>query len=142
MTPAEDMSPWQQPEAIKACLSGRRIAVVGLSSNPARPSYGVAAYLLRAGFDVIPVNPQEDVILGLPCYPDLASVPGTIDLVDVFRQSDAVLAIAESAIAVGAKGLWLQLGVFHPTALRLAEDAGLNCVADLCTKIEHARLSV
>jgi predicted CoA-binding protein len=87
------------------------------------------------------VNPQEDVILGLPCYPDLASVPGTIDLVDVFRQSDAVLAIAESAIAVGAKGLWLQLGVFHPTALRLAEDAGLNCVANLCTKIEHARLN-
>jgi predicted CoA-binding protein len=141
MTPAEDMSPWQQPEPIKACLSGRRIAVVGLSSNPARPSYGVAAYLLRAGFDVIPVNPQEDVILDLPCYPDLDSVPGTIDLVDVFRQSDAVLAIAESAIAVGAKGLWLQLGVFHPTALRLAEDAGLNCVANLCTKIEHARLN-
>ena len=135
------MSPWQQPEPIKACLSGRRIAVVGLSSNPARPSYGVAAYLLRAGFDVIPVNPQEDVILDLPCYPDLDSVPGTIDLVDVFRQSDAVLAIAESAIAVGAKGLWLQLGVFHPTALRLAEDAGLNCVANLCTKIEHARLN-
>lgn len=135
------MSPWQQPEPIKACLSGRRIAVVGLSSNPARPSYGVAAYLLRAGFDVIPVNPQEDVILDLPCYPDLDSVPGTIDLVDVFRQSDAVLAIAESAIAVGAKGLWLQLGVFHSTALRLAEDAGLNCVANLCTKIEHARLN-
>ena len=140
MTPTGDMSSWQQPEVIKACLSGSRIAVVGLSSNPARPSHGVAAYLLQAGFDVVPVNPREDTMLGLPCYPDLASVPGTIDLVDVFRQSNAVLAIAESAIAVGAKGLWLQLGVFHPTALRLAEDAGLNCVADLCTKIEHARL--
>ena len=135
------MRSWQKPEAIKACLSGSRIAVVGLSNNPARPSYGVAAYLLQAGFDVIPVNPQEDVILGLPCYPDLASVPGTIDLVDVFRQSEAVLAVAESAIAVGAKGLWLQLGIFHPEALRLAENAGLTCVANLCTKIEHARLT-
>ncbi len=141
MTLAEDMRWWQKPEAIKACLSGSRIAVVGLSNNPARPSYGVAAYLLQAGFDVIPVNPQEDVILGLPCYPDLAAVPGTIDLVDVFRQSEAVLAVAESAIAVGAKGLWLQLGIFHPEALRLAEDAGLTCVANLCTKIEHARLT-
>lgn len=141
MTPAQDMRWWQKPEAIKACLSGSRIAVVGLSNNPARPSYGVAAYLLQAGFDVIPVNPQEDVILGLPCYPDLASVPGTIDLVDVFRQSEAVLAVAESAIAVGAKGLWLQLGIFHPAALRLAENAGLTCVANLCTKIEHARLT-
>ena len=132
---------WQKPEAIKACLSGSRIAVVGLSNNPARPSYGVAAYLLQAGFDVIPVNPQEDVILGLPCFPDLAAVPGPIDLVDVFRQSEAVLAVAESAIAVGAKGLWLQLGIFHPEALRLAEDAGLTCVANLCTKIAHARLN-
>ena len=141
MIPARDLRLWQQPEAIQACLSGSRIAVVGLSSNPARPSYGVAAYLLQAGFDVIPVNPREEAVLGLRCYPDLASVPGTIDLVDVFRQSDAVLAIAESAIAVGAKGLWLQLGVFHPAALRLAKDAGLHCVANICTKIEHARLN-
>ena len=142
MIPARDLRLWQQPEAIQACLSGSRIAVVGLSSNPARPSYGVAAYLLQAGFDVIPVNPREEAVLGLRCYPDLASVPGTIDLVDVSRQSDAVFPIAESAIAVGAKGLWLQLGVFHPTALRLAKEAGLHCVADLCTKIEHARLNL
>ena len=80
-------------------------------------------------------------MLGLRCYPDLASVPGTIDLVDVFRQSDAVFPIAERHNG-WRQGLWLQLGVFHPAALRLAEEAGLHCVADLCTKIEHARLNL
>jgi predicted CoA-binding protein len=132
---------WQQPEDIQQCLAGKRIAVVGLSSNPARPSYGVARYLMAAGYDVIPVNPSESTILGSPCYPDLESIPGPVDLVDVFRQSDAVLPIAQSAVAVGAKGLWLQLGVFHEEALTLARSAGLACVANLCTKIEHHRLA-
>ena len=137
-----DLSQWQSDDAIKRCLEGARIAVVGLSSNPARPSFGVAEYLLHAGYQVVPVNPKEDEILGLPCYPDLESIPGKIDLVDVFRQADAVLPIAESAIAVGAKGLWLQLGVYHPQALALAKNAGLACVADKCTKIEHRTLSL
>ena len=137
-----DLSQWQSDDAIKRCLEGARIAVVGLSSNPARPSFGVAEYLLHAGYQVVPVNPKEDEILGQTCYPDLESIPGNIDLVDVFRQSDAVLPIAESAVAVGAKGLWLQLGVYHPQALILAQRAGLACVADKCTKVEHRNLSL
>lgn len=119
------------------CLETQRIAVVGLSSNPARPSYGVASYLQKVGYEVIPVNPAEKTILGAPCYASLEEIPGQVDLVDVFRQSEAVLPIARSAIAIGAKGLWLQLGVINAEALLLAEAAGLDCVADLCTKVEH-----
>jgi len=136
------LSQWQSDDAIKRCLEGGRVAVVGLSSNPARPSFGVAEYLLQVGYEVVPVNPNEDEILGRACYADLQSIPGRVDLVDVFRQSDAVLPIAESAIAIGAKGLWLQLGVYHPRALALAQQAGLACVADKCTKIEHRSLSL
>ena len=136
-----ELSQWQSEDAIKRCLAGGRIAVVGLSSNPARPSFGVAEYLLQAGYEVVPVNPNEDVILGRACYPDLESIPSKIDLVDVFRQSDAALPIAKSAIAIGARGLWLQLGVYHPQALMVAQRAGLACVADLCTKVEHRTLS-
>ena len=137
-----DLSQWQSDDAIKRCLAGARIAVVGLSSNPTRPSFGVAEYLLHARYQVVPVNPNEDEILGQTCYPDLESIPGKIDLVDVFRQSDAVLSIAESAIAIGAKGLWLQLGVYHLRALALARSAGLTCVTDKCTKVEHQTLSL
>ena len=137
-----DLSKWQSDDAIKRCLETRRVAVVGLSSNPARPSFGVGKYLLHAGYQIVPVNPKEDEILGLTCYPDLESIPGKIDLVDVFRQSDAVLSIAESAIAIGAKGLWLQLGVYHLRALALARSAGLTCVTDKCTKVEHQTLSL
>ena len=82
-----DLSQWQSDDAIKRCLEGARIAVVGLSSNPTRPSFGVAEYLLHAGYQVVPVNPKEDEILGQTCYPDLESIPGHIDLVDVFRLS-------------------------------------------------------
>ena len=137
-----ELSQWQSDDAIKRCLAGGRIAVVGLSSNPARPSFGVAEYLLQAGYEVVPVNPNEDEILGRACYPDLESIPSKIDLVDVFRQSDAALPIAKSAIAIGARGLWLQLGVHHPQALMIAQHAGLACVADLCTKVEHQTLSL
>lgn len=137
-----ELSQWQSDDAIKRCLTGGRIAVVGLSSNPARPSFGVAEYLLQAGYEVVPVNPNEDEILGRACYPDLESIPSKIDLVDVFRQSDAALPIAKSAIAIGARGLWLQLGVYHPQALMVAQHAGLACVADLCTKVEHRTLSL
>ena len=139
--PDRPTNSWQDPLNINRCLEARRIAVVGLSSNPARPSYGVAAYLKAAGYEVIPVNPSEESVLGLPCYPDLEAIPGTVDLVNVFRQSNAVLPIAQSAIYIGAKGLWLQLGVINGQALTLAQNAGLACVADLCTKVEHQRRS-
>ena len=135
-----NMTAWQQPEVIQRCLHVKRIAIVGLSSNPARPSYGVAEYLINAGYEIFPVNPEEQEVLGFKCYPDLQAIPVDIDLVDVFRQSDAVLSIARSAVAINAKGLWLQLGVYHAAALSMAQQAGLACVADLCTKVEHRRL--
>lgn len=132
---------WQDPLDIAQCLNANRVAIVGLSSNPARPSHGVASYLKAVGYEVIPVNPSETTILGLPCYPSLKAIPDQVDWVDVFRQSDAVMPIAEDAITIGAKGLWLQLGVVNEAALTLARDAGLACVADLCPKIEHQRRS-
>lgn len=118
----------------------RRIAVVGLSANAARPSYGVARYLIDHGYEIIPVNPAESEILGLRCYPDLASIPGAVDIVDVFRKAEDVLPIAQEAVRIGAKSLWLQLGVINEAAITLADTAGLALVVDRCIKIEHARL--
>jgi len=118
----------------------RNIAVVGMSANPDRPSNEVAQYLRRAGYTVIPVNPAYREILGEKCYPGLREVPVEIDLVDVFRNPDDVMPIVEDAIAVGAKSLWLQLGVIAPGAVARAEAAGLAVVMDRCTKIEHRRL--
>ena len=117
----------------------RRIAVVGLSSNPGRPSYGVAAYLLEHGYQVIPVNPREDAVLGQTAYDTLLEIPHPVDLVDVFRASDAVPEIARQAVSIGAKALWLQLGVISPIGIEIAEAAGLEVIVDLCIKIEHAR---
>ena len=130
----------QQPEVIAAALGASSIAIVGLSSNPMRPSYGVAEYLINAGFEVIPVNPREQEILGLLCYANLADVPMAIDMVDVFRESSAVPDIAQQAVAVGAKFLWLQLGVISDEGATIAEAGGMHCVMDLCTKIEHQLL--
>jgi predicted CoA-binding protein len=131
----------QQPEVIAAALGASTIAIVGLSSNPMRPSYGVAEYLINAGFEVIPVNPREQEVLGLHCYASLAEVPVAIDMVDVFRESSAVPDIAQLAVAIGAKFLWLQLGVISDEGVGIAEAGGMQCVVDLCTKIEHQRLS-
>ncbi|HMQ30769.1 MAG TPA: CoA-binding protein [Chloroflexaceae bacterium] len=117
----------------------RTIAMVGLSSNPYRPSHFAAIYMLAAGYNVIPVNPREREVLGRPCYPSLRDVPEPVEIVDVFREPAAVPAIVEEAIAVGARVLWLQLGVIHLEAARRARDAGLEVVMDACVKIEHAR---
>ena len=127
----------QQPGVITDALSARTIAIVGLSANPTRPSYGVARYLIEAGYQVIPVNPREQEVLGLPCYPNLASVPVAIDVVDVFRESAAVAEIARESVAIKAKFLWLQLGVISDEGVAIAEAGGMQCVVDLCTKIEH-----
>ena len=117
----------------------RRVAMVGLSPNPFRPSHFVAVYLISEGYHVIPVNPRESQILGRPSYPSLSAVPGPIDVVDIFRESSAVPAIVEDAIAVGAKVVWMQLGVIHEQAAERARRAGLEVVMDRCMKIEHAR---
>lgn len=128
-----------QSEIAETLKTARTIAVVGLSNNPARPAYGVAAYLQRVGYTVIPVGPDPEV-LGRQAYPDLPSVPVRIDLVDIFRRPEFVLPHVQEAIAVKARSVWLQMGIRAPEAERLAEDAGLVVVADRCTKIEHARL--
>src|SRR5262244_3376651 len=106
----------------------RRIAMVGLSSNPFRPSHFAAVYLLSEGYDVTPVNPREPEVLGRRSYPTLLDVPDPIEVFDIFRESDAVPEIVEQAIARHAKVIWMQLGVIHNDAARRARDAGLEVV--------------
>ncbi len=118
----------------------RTIAVVGLSANWYRPSYFAAKYMLDHGYTIIPVNPAYAEVLGQRCYPSLRDVPVAIDMVDCFRKSAEIPALAEAAIAVGAKVLWMQLGVTSELARVVAVAAGLEVVMDRCVKIEHARL--
>lgn len=118
----------------------KTIAVVGLSPNPLRPSHGVAAYLQHAGYRIIPVNPSCQELLGERCYGSLAEIPEAIDIVDCFRRSEEIVPIARDAVAIGAKALWLQLGVWNDEATALARAAGLTVVGNRCLKIEHARL--
>src|SRR6185312_13689009 len=122
------------PEILQAA---RTIAVVGLSSKRYRPSYGVTEYMQRAGYHIIPVNPEETEVLGEKSYPDLDSVPEAIDIVDVFRRSEFVPEIVEAAIRVGAKVVWMQEDVVHEAAARRAEEAGLDVVMDRCILKEH-----
>jgi predicted CoA-binding protein len=119
--------------------SARTIAVVGLSAHWHRPSYFVAKYLQEHGYRVIPVNPTYPEILGEKSYKRLADIPERIDVVDCFRKSSEIPAIADEAIAIGAKVLWMQLGVENAEARRKAEAAGLEVVENRCMKIEHAR---
>ena len=117
----------------------RRIAVVGLSSNPARPSYRVAAYMQQQGKVVIPVNPRETDVLGERAYPSLSAVPGAIDLVNVFRRSEEAGAVVDEAIRLQAKAVWLQEGVVDEAAALRARQAGLEIVMDRCWLKEHVR---
>ena len=128
----------EEDEAVvERLLKAKRIAIVGLSDNPARPSYGVAAYLQRHGYDIVPVNPRCKEVLGVPAAAALAAVQGPIDLVNVFRRSEQCAAVAAEAIAVGAKRIWLQLGIRSAEARRLAQEAGIDYVEDRCIKIDH-----
>jgi predicted CoA-binding protein len=120
--------------------SARTIAIVGLSPNELRPSNFVGFYLQRHGYRVIPVNPRETEILGQRSYPSLADIPDHVDVVDVFRRPDAVPAIAEEAVAIGAGALWLQFGVISPEGAAIARAGGLGVVMDRCLKVEHARV--
>ena len=118
----------------------RTLAVVGLSANWYRPSYFAAKYMLDHGYRVIPVNPTYEEVLGQRCYPDLASITEQVDIVDCFRKPGEMIALARDAVAIGAKVLWMQLGIRNDEAARIAMDAGLDVVMDRCVKIEHARL--
>jgi predicted CoA-binding protein len=126
-------------DRLRILESYRRIAMVGLSSNPFRPSHYAAMYLLSEGYDVIPVNPREPEILGRKSYPSVTAVPDPVEVVDIFREPAAVPAIVEEAIAKNAKVIWMQLGVIHEGAAERARQAGLQVVMDRCMKIEHAR---
>jgi predicted CoA-binding protein len=132
-------SPSQQ-ERFALLRRSRSIAIVGASSNPARASYFVGTYLLSSSpYDVYFVNPMADEILGQPAYKSLADLPVVPDIVDVFRKDSDLPGVAQEAVDVGAKALWLQLGSWNEEAAAIAEGAGLSVVMDRCVKIEHAR---
>ena len=128
------------PKLRRILRESRTLAVVGLSANWYRPSYFAAKYMQEHGYRVIPVNPGCDEILGEKCYGSLKEIPERVDLVDCFRRSSEIPAIAADAIAIGAKVLWMQLGVESAEARARAEAAGLEVVENRCVKIEHARL--
>ncbi len=134
--------PLAPPDPIVMQLLAARpvIALVGASSRPERPSHAVMRQLLEQRYVVLPVNPNEREVLGQTCYPDLYSVPRRVGLVDVFRRSDATPAIAHAAVEVGARTLWLQVGLVNEEAAGIARAAGLIVVMDRCTMIEHERL--
>ncbi len=119
----------------------RTIAVVGLSSRADRPSYRVARYLQQQGYRIIPVNPKETEVLGERCYPDLCSVPEPVELVDIFRRPKDVPRVVAQAMKIGAKAVWMQLGIVHDAAARRARKAGLEVVMDRCAAVEHQKLA-
>jgi uncharacterized protein len=134
MTPAMD-------DAIAWCLTEPRTwAVVGCSPSPYRDSHGIAAMLIDEGHTVVPVNPEADEVLGQRCYPGLQEISGPVDVVDVFRRSEAAGAHVDEAIAIGARAVWLQLGVIDHDAAERARSAGLHVVMDRCPRIELPRL--
>ena len=118
----------------------RTLAVVGLSAQWYRPSYFAAKYMQDHGYRIVPVNPRYEAVLGQKCYPDLRSIPHPVDLVECFRKSSDIPPIAEDAIAIGAKVLWMQLGIVNEAAAQRAVAAGLDVVMNRCVKIEHARI--
>ena len=127
-------------EKVRRILTRHKVlAVVGLSAQWHRPSYFAAKYMQQHGYRVIPVNPMYDEILGEKCFKSLRDIPGPVDIVDCFRKSAEIPALADEAIAIGAKVLWMQLGVKSADARRKAEAAGLEVVEDRCVKIEHGR---
>jgi predicted CoA-binding protein len=133
----------EQPEldvADRILTSARTIAVVGLSANPRRPSHGVARYLQRTGYRIIPVNPNLDEVLGERAYPSLRDIPQPVDVVDVFRRSEFVGPIVDDAIAIKAAAVWLQDGVIDEAAAARARASGLDVVMDDCMMRRHAQL--
>jgi predicted CoA-binding protein len=118
----------------------KTIAVVGLSANWYRPSFFAAKYLQEHGYRIIPVNPSYDTVLGERSYPSVSAIPEPVDVVDGFRKSSEMPALAKEAVAKGAKVLWMQLGIRNDEAADIANQAGLDVVMDRCMKIEHARI--
>jgi len=133
--------PIEDDDAIRKILTeARTIAVVGASVKPWRDSNSIMQFLIDVGYKVFPVNPKYSEVLGISCVPDLSQVPKGIDIVDVFRRPEALGSIVEEAIAVGAKTLWLQLGVVDELAAKKAEQAGMKVIMDHCIRVDHRRL--
>lgn len=124
------------PELLR---DSKTIAVVGLSSDPFRPSYGVTEYMQQAGYRIVPVNPKETEVLGEKAYSKLSDIPFAIDIVNIFRRPVDVPPVVDEAISIGAKSIWMQSGITHPQAAQVAEAAGLTVVMDRCIMIEHRR---
>ena len=140
MTPSFDLRRYQDPLTIQRAIHGAKtIAIVGLSNNHLRASYFVGFYLRRHGYRVIPVNPRESEIFGEKSFGRLTDIPVPVDIVNVFRAPDALPAIAEEAVAIGARTLWCQYSVINQEGGRIAETGGLSVVMDRCIKVEHAR---
>lgn len=135
------MKAWSDPKVAKKILeSYKTFAIVGCSANPSRASNSVAHFLMRQGYEVIPVNPNEQRCFGKDSYPDLTSIPVPIDVVDIFRRSELVAPHVDEAIEVGAKAIWMQLGVEDAVSAEKASAAGLDVVMDRCPAIDHPRL--
>jgi len=134
-----DLFPQTSDPITDILRTSKTIAIVGLSSNSRRPSHEVASYLQSVGYKIIPVNPNESEVLGQKSYPRLEDVPEPVDIVDVFRRSEGVPSVADSAIAVRAKVLWLQQGITNPCSAAKARAAGLLVVEDACLLVEHKK---
>jgi predicted CoA-binding protein len=130
-------TPGAESSAVDRMLKARRIVVVGMSDDPGRPSHGIGGYLAAHGYEVTPVNPNHDEVLGQKCYARLSDVPGEIDLVNVFRRPQFCADVTREAIENGAKGVWLQAGIRNEEARKLAEEAGVDFVQDRCIMVEH-----
>jgi predicted CoA-binding protein len=140
--PSQAPRSFREPATIARILrEARVVAIVGLSADPQKASHFVATYLLRAGYRVIPVSPKGGVILGQPVVSSLADIDVPVDVVDVFRPAKDCPAVVEQAISVGARAVWIQLGIVSPEAAERAASAGLAVVMDRCIKMEHGRLS-
>lgn len=136
------MSTVESDDALRDLITGTNtIAVVGLSPRENRDSHRVASYLQQQGFRIIPVNPNADEVLGERSYPSLSDVPEHVDLVDVFRRPEYVPDIAREAVEIGARAIWMQIGVVSEDAARIAGDGGLQVVMDRCLMVEHGRLT-
>ena len=139
--PGDRLTPVAGESIAEILKTSRTIAVVGLSSRRLRPSYGVAQYLQSVGYRIVPVNPNETEVLGEKSYARLEEVPERVDIVDIFRRSEFVPEIVESAIRIGARAVWMQEGVVHPEAAERARRAGLFVIMNTCLAKEHARMA-
>lgn len=135
------MTDWNDPQVAKKILENyKNFAIVGCSANPGRPSNSVANFLIGQGYEVVPVNPNEQQCFGKECYPDLESIPFPVEVVDIFRRSEFVAPHVDEAIEVGAKAIWMQLGVIDVPSAEKAAAAGLDVVMDRCPAIDHPRM--